>query len=156
MKAYLIEITAAAILAALIRKLAPKSGAGRGARLGAGLLVLLCLLQPLGRFYRDGTALFSRDWGQVDPMASDEVSREANRLMESLITQQAEAYILDKARAMGLKAEVTVKVHLEDRYPVPWAVTIRGSPTGQQKSALETEIQDALGIPPERQEWLQM
>ena len=41
MKAYLIEITAAAILAALIRKLAPKSGAGRGARLGAGLLVLL-------------------------------------------------------------------------------------------------------------------
>ena len=156
MKAYLIEITAAAILAALIRKLAPKSGAGRGARLGAGLLVLLCLLQPLGRFYRDGTALFSRDWGQVDPMASDEVSREANRLMESLITQQAEAYILDKARAMGLEAEVTVKVHLEDRYPVPWAVTIRGSPTGQQKSALETEIQDALGIPPERQEWLQM
>ena len=85
MKAYLIEITAAAILAALIRKLAPKSGAGRGARLGAGLLVLLCLLQPLGRFYRDGTALFSRDWGQVDPMASDEVSKEANRLMESLI-----------------------------------------------------------------------
>lgn len=156
MKAYLIEITAAAILAALIRKLAPKSGAGRGARLGAGLLVLLCLLQPLGRFYRDGTALFSRDWGQVDPMASDEVSREANRLMESLITQQAEAYILDKARAMGLEAEVMVKVHLEDRYPVPWAVTIRGSPTGQQKSALETEIQDALGIPPERQEWLQM
>lgn len=156
MKAYLIEITAAAILAALIRKLAPKSGAGRGARLGAGLLVLLCLLQPLGRFYREGTALFSRDWGQVDPMASDEVSREANRLMESLITQQAEAYILDKARAMGLEAEVTVKVHLEDRYPVPWAVTIRGSPTGQQKSALETEIQDALGIPPERQEWLQM
>ena len=156
MKAYLIEITAAAILAALIRKLAPKSGAGRGARLGAGLLVLLCLLQPLGRFYRDGTALFSRDWGQVDPMASDEVSQEANRLMESLITQQAEAYILDKARAMGLKAEVTVTVHLEDHYPVPWAVTIRGSPTGQQKSALETEIQDALGIPPERQEWLQM
>ena len=156
MKAYLIEITAAAILAALIRKLAPKSGAGRGARLGAGLLVLLCLLQPLGRFYRDGTALFSRDWGQVDPMASDEVSKEANRLMESLITDEAEAYILDKARAMGLKAEVTVKVRLEDRYPVPWAVTIRGSPTGQQKSALETEIQDALGIPPERQEWLQM
>lgn len=156
MKAYLIEITAAAILAALIRKLAPKSGAGRGARLGAGLLVLLCLLQPLGRFYRDGTALFSRDWGQIDPMASDEVSQEANRLMESLITQQAEAYILDKARAMGLEAEVTVTVHLEDRYPVPWSVTIRGSPTGQQKSALETEIQDALGIPPERQEWLQM
>ncbi len=156
MKAYLIEITAAAILAALIRKLAPKSGAGRGARLGAGLLVLLCLLQPLGRFYRDGTALFSRDWGQVDPMASDEVSREANRLMESLITQQAEAYILDKARAMGLEAEVTVTVHLEDRSPVPWAVPIRGRPSGQQKAALETEIQDALGIPPERQEWLQM
>lgn len=156
MKAYLIEITAAAILAALIRKLAPKSGAGRGARLGAGLLVLLCLLQPLGRFYRDGTALFSRDWGQVDPMVSDEVGQEANRLMESLITQQAEAYILDKARAMGLEAEVTVTVWLEDRYPVPWAVTIRSDPTGQQKSALETEIQDALGIPPERQEWLQM
>lgn len=156
MKGYLIEITAAAILAALIRKLAPKSGAGRGARLGAGLLVLLCLLQPLGWFYRDGTALFSRDWGQVDPMATDEVGQEANRLMESLITQQAEAYILDKARAMGLKAEVTVTVRLEDRYPVPWAVTIRSDPTGQQKSALETEIQDALGIPPERQEWLQM
>ena len=156
MRAYLIQITAAAILAALIRKLAPKSGAGRGARLGAGLLVLLCLLQPVQRFVRDGSALFSKDWGQIDPMTTDAVEQEANRLMESLISDQAEAYILDKARAMGLEAEVTVTTRLEDRYPVPWSVTIRGSPTGQQKAALESEIQEALGIPPERQEWLQM
>ena len=156
MRAYLLKITAAAILAAIIRKLAPKSGAGRGARLGAGLLVLLCLMEPLQSFVRNGQDIVPKDWGYTDPMTADEIDLEANRLLESLITQQAEAYILDKARAMGLEAEVTVTVRLEDRYPVPWAVTIRSDPTGQQKSALETEIQDALGIPPERQEWLQM
>ena len=156
MRAYLLKITAAAILAAIIRKLAPGSGAGRGARLGAGLLVLLCLLEPLQRIIKSGQDIVPKDWGYTDPMAADEIDLEANRLLESLITQQAQAYILDKARAMGLEAEVTVTVRLEDRYPVPWAVTIRSDPTGQQKSALETEIQDALGIPPERQEWLQM
>lgn len=156
MRAYLVKITAAAILAAILRKLAPKSGTGRGARLGAGLLVLLCLLEPVHRVLRDGQWMLERDWGDVNPMATDEIDLEANRLMESLITQQAQAYILDKARAMGFTPEVTVTLRLEDRYPVPWSVIIRGSPTGQQKSALETEIQEALGIPPERQEWLQM
>lgn len=156
MRAYLLKITAAAILAAIIRKLAPKSGAGRGARLGAGLLVLLCLLEPLQRFVKSGESIVPRDWGYTDPMAADEIDLEANRLLESLITQQAQAYILDKAQAVGFTPEVTVTLRLEDRYPVPWSVTIRGSPTVQQKAALELEIQEALGIPPERQEWLQM
>lgn len=55
MKTYLLRLTAAAILAALIRKLAPKSGAGRGARLGAGLLVLVCLVSPLGKLNLGGS-----------------------------------------------------------------------------------------------------
>ena len=156
MRAYLLKITAAAILAAIIRKLAPESGAGRGARLGAGLLVLLCLLEPLQRLVKSGQDIIPKDWGYTDPMTADEIDLEANRLLESLITQQAQAYILDKAQAVGFTPEVTVTLRLEDRYPVPWSVTIRGSPTGQQKAALESEIQEALGIPPERQEWLQM
>ena len=89
-------------------------------------------------------------------MEADEVARESNRLMESLISEAAETYILDKAQAMELTCSAEVSVRLKKQYPIPWSVVIHGHGTQSQKKALTEAIASELGIPEERQEWLDM
>ena len=156
MKTYLLRLTAAAILAALIRKLAPKSGAGRGARLGAGLLVLVCLASPLGELNLAAAAQKLAQNGFTQWRTADEVDQQANEMLEELISDAARSYILDKAQAMGVSLETEVTLRLQNRYPVPWSATIRSSANQTQRETLTEEIARDLGIPAERQEWLQM
>lgn len=156
MKTYLLRLTAAAILAALIRKLAPKSGAGRGARLGAGLLVLVCIASPLGELNLAAAAQELAQNGFTQWRKADEVDQQANEMLEELISDAARSYILDKAQAMGVSLETEVTLRLQNRYPVPWSVTIRSSASQTQRETLTEEIARDLGIPAERQEWLQM
>ena len=155
-RAYLIRLTAAAILAALVRRLAPSGGAGRAAKLGAGLLVLLTAFSPIASINTAEAAEHLAIRGYADPLTTEDFASAANTLLTELITEEAEAYILDKAQALSLSvtAEVTAKVL--DTYPVPWSVTIRGSPTQSQRTTLTTCIAEELGIPEERQELLNM
>ena len=155
-RGYLIALTAAAILGALVRRLAPSGGAGRAARLGAGLLVLVTAFGPIASM---DTVSATRDLvrrGFVDPLSSVEFSKNVNELMTALITEQTEAYILDKAQELDLSLTAEVTAKITDMYPVPFSVKLTGSPTEKQKQALTEIIAAELKIPEERQEWLNM
>lgn len=156
MRAYLTAVTAAAILAALIRRIAPKEGAGRGARLGAGLLVLLAVFGPLAQLDTLSTAetLVRRGYG--DPLDTQDFSTGANDLLSGLISQEAETYILDKAEECGASVQVEVETRVTEVYPIPWRAVIRGSLTARQRNMLSQYMTQELGIPEERQEWWSM
>lgn len=155
-KTYLIRLTAAAILAALVRRLAASGGAGRAARLGAGLLVLLTAFGPLASINTAEAAEHLAIRGYSDPLSTEDFAASVNTLLTKLITEEAEAYILDKAQALSLSITAEVTAKILDTYPVPWSVTIRGSPTPTERMALAGYIAQELGIPEERQEWLDM
>ncbi len=156
MKAYLIRLTAVSIIASLVRRLAPESSSGKGARLGAGLLVLLTALGPLGNMDLLAAAHAVAADGISDPLTTQTVDRAANALLNGLITDTAESYILDKASALGADLTVTVTTSVENGYPVPWAVTLRGTCSQEAKGLLTDSIQKELDIPEARQEWICM
>ena len=156
MEAYLIRLTAAAILGAVVQRLAPKGGAGRAARLGAGLLVLITAFGPVAALDTLAAAENLARSAYADPLTTEELSRAGNTLLSSLISQQAEAYILDKAREAGLELQVRVETRDQEGYPVPWAVTLEGSVSPGAQADLIAVIAQDLGIPEERQEWLNM
>lgn len=155
-RGYLIRLTAAAILGAVIRKLAPSGGAGRAAKLGAGLLVLITAFSPIASINTAAAAQNLVQHGYADPLNTMEFSKNVNDLLSELITEQAEAYILDKAQELGLALTVEVTAKVEDTYPVPYAVRLSGSPTAAQMEKLKEIIAADLKIPEERQEWLNM
>ena len=155
-RAYLIRLTAAAILGAIVRRLAPAGGAGRAARLGAGLLVLLTAFSPLASVNTASAAQDLVRHGYADPLTTVEFSKNVNDLLSELITERAEAYILDKAQELGMVVTAEVTVMVEDTYPVPYAVKLSGSPTAAQQAKLKEVIAADLKIPEERQEWLNM
>ena len=155
-RAYLIRVTAAAILGAIIRRLAPSGGAGRAARLGAGLLVLVTAFGPIASIHPASATQDLVRQGYGDPLTTAEFSKTVNDLLTELITEQTEAYILDKARELGLTLTAEVTARVEDTYPVPYSVKLCGSPTASQKAALTEVIEAELKIPKERQEWWNM
>ena len=155
-RGYLIRLTAAAILGAMLRRLAPSGGAGRAVRLGAGLLVLVTAFAPIASLDPVAATQDFVRHGYADPLTTESFGKTVNELMSTLITEQAEAYILDKAQELGLTLTAEVTARVEDTYPVPDSVKLSGSPTAAQKAALTEIIAAELKIPEERQEWLNM
>ena len=153
MKAYLIRLTAAAILAAVVRRIAPDSGAGKASRLGAGLLILITALGPLGEMDLVEAARNLTISGYADALTTQTVDKASNDLLEQLIIESAETYILDKAQALGVEITPEVETRLQGSYPVPWRVRLTGDCTTAQKNSLIKIISEDLGIPEERQEW---
>lgn len=153
MKAYLLRLTAAALLAAVVRRAAPQGGAGNAAKLGAGLLILLTALGPFGEVSLMEAARSVAVWTYGDALTTQRVDKAANTLMDGLISETAEAYILDKARQMGMDMTFQVTTALREGYPVPWSLRCSGDCSEQQRQELSLWIAEELDIPEERQEW---
>ena len=89
--------------------------------------------------------------------AADAVAAEgektAEEAMGTIIKEETEAYILDKAKA--LNAQIQVEVILDQsEIPVPHSVRIFGEPTRAQREILEEFLESQLNIPKERQQWI--
>ena len=98
----------------------------------------------------DRLALDFSDYQTAVEERQAELADTQTEAMASIIAEQTEAYILDKAGELG--AEVTVRVETRtggDGVPVPWSAELTGARSEALASALETE----LGIPAERQVW---
>lgn len=153
MRAYLLRLTAASLLAAVLRRAAPAGGSGAAVRLGAGLLVLLTALGPLGEVSLMDAARSVAVWSYGDVLTTQTVDRAANSLMDGLISETAEAYILDKARELGVKMTAQVTTAIQEGYPVPWHVNCGGDYSETERHELSRYISRELGIPEQRQEW---
>jgi len=69
-----------------------------------------------------------------------------------IIRARSEAYILDKANALGLQVSVTVEL-AEKPAGTPYRVYIHGAATPFAKSQLVEYIRNTLGIAKENQIW---
>ena len=83
-------------------------------------------------------------------MLGEEVSADE---INTIITEQTLAYILDKAESFGARLEVEVQIARDGTYR-PKAVTLRGSVSPYAKSRLQQIIEEDLQISKEDQQWI--
>lgn len=140
-----------ALICSLILHLG-STGPGQGIRrMLCGVFMTSVVLSGLLKIDLSGTYRrmdgFTRDAdavvGQGLEMAED--------MRFSIITERCEAYILDKATALG--AEVTVSVTLDPGTGLPCAAQISGNLTPWEKQMLSAQIAQALGIEKEALDW---
>ena len=145
---YLVSVTAAALLVGIRRCLAGKKGL---IHLLSGIFLLLTLIRPITEIsLRDMTRLH-REIQNDAVRASDQGEDYAQAAMIRHIKEQCQAYILDKANALGaqIQAEFTLNAQM-----VPVGCTIRGQVTAYAKQQLRKILQSDLGIPREAQQWI--
>lgn len=149
---YLLSVTGAALLCAIFTALAGKSANAPVLRLICGVFLVFTVVRPV-----TGIDLTDLSWqvprlreeGEHAVMEGVDYARQAR---DRIITEQLEAYILDKAADWD--AEIQVRFTLSgDDPPVPEQVQVTGTWSGYAKSKLEGILEQDLGIPREKQEW---
>lgn len=152
-RAYLLRITAAALLCGILTKILGKKGMlTTTVKLITGVFMALTVVGPLVSIRLDTLDEFTEGISYDASAAVAEGEISAMETMSEIIKQQTQAYILDKAETLG--AQLSVEVILsEDTPPVPCAVRITGKISPYGKSVLSAYINDDLGIGVEDQIW---
>ena len=147
-------VAGAALVCAAASVLAPKGCVKGVLKLLCGIVLLLVVLKPLTKFDSAQLSLAMTDYRARAAEIAGDAQETQNALDRRFIEQKFSAYILDKAKALGLSgitAEVKVKWGEDCWYP--YAAKLTGAPPLREKTLLENEIEAELGIPKERQYW---
>ena len=153
MNNYLFSVAAVCLLGALLAALIPEGGARRTVRFGCGILTALVALSPLVELDYDDIAKQLAQLRLDTEAARTGVEVQNRELQARIISEQAAAYIWDKADEMGVALEVEVETQDRGSGPYPWRVTLTGTCGGEKRTALTQYIEENLAIPEARQVW---
>lgn len=151
MKAWLLGIVLTALAGSLARQIAPKGKEQAAVRLVSGLLLALAILRPLAGTDWAGLELPAPPQGQAEEAAAL-YRKNQQQEFAAIIAAKTEAYICDKANQLGLDCTAAVTVAAgESGIPLPEAASIHGP----YNAALAACIEEEVGIPAEKQIWLE-
>lgn len=152
LREWLLSVTAAAILCALAQGLIPSGPVRRVGRLTAGLVMTAALLSPLASLKGVEPEQWLESWQPQEQVG--ELEQQRDETMKTIIEAECSAYIVDKAAGLGAECQAEVLCAPEgDGIFLPWQVTVTGELSPSQREQLSTQIQEDLGVPPERQQY---
>ena len=147
LRQWILGVTCAAMIAAVVQAFARKGGAGKAAQLTAGLLVLLAAAKPLAGLSAFNISGALEDLQTQQEMRADELTEENDRMMKELIEGKTEAYILDKAEELGISCKVFVTYARDESGAfAPARVRLTGTLTVEERQRLTGQIAADLGI----------
>ena len=145
---WLSSIVVVSLLLSVVQSLVPKGSLRRVASFLSGLVLLAVLLEPLPKQDLEGLEL--RGLQEETEKVRRQLEAEQETALKAGIAEQTEAYISDKAAALGLTVQARVETRTgEDGVPLPWSADMEG---GYAEPTVE-QIAQELGIPRERQDW---
>lgn len=151
---YLISVTAAALLCGMIQTITGEKSSSAGiVRLVCGIFLALTVIRPVAQIQLREFSLTTSEIMEQAQLAAGEGEDYAKRALSRHITEQTEAYILDKAKIYGAEISVEVTVETVDQ-PVPAAVTITGKYSPYARTQLSALIASELNIREEDQTWI--
>ena len=150
---YILSVVASAIISAIVIGILGKKGSyAQIAKLLCGLFVLITAVSPWVNIQIRERSSFFESIQSDSEEAVRTGERMAHEATAEIIKSQTEAYILDKAAAMGLRLSVEVTLDCAQP-PKPESVTIRGSVSPHAKQTLSNYIRNDLGISEDKQLW---
>ena len=149
LRQWLLGVVGCAFLVGLTDQLTPKGPMRPLVRFCGGLVLLLCLLRPLGTVELHGLDLSADGLSARRAALEEQYAAENDRALAAVIAERTEAYIEDKAHALGLELTAAVEVAERGGALVPCRVTLYGAESGTLAALLERE----LGIARTEQEW---
>lgn len=150
-KAYLLAVISCGLICGVLLQLVSDSHTKKLLQMICGVVAGISLLRPL-------SGIRLQDWYQADfpAMASGhayiaEGEKTAQEAQERIITESCEAYIENRAKALGADVQVNVRLN---RDQIPDLAEIRGNPGPEIQMQLQEILSEDLGIPKENQSWI--
>lgn len=140
------------ILVSLVLAIGGSTGPGGHIRkMLCGMFMALIAISPLRSFDFSDLDNPWQDYSAVAQSASRAGISQATDTMISIISEQTEAYILDKAEAMGVSVNVDIEVDPDSFQPV--FATITGPVTPYEKEMISGFLTKDLLIERSAQQW---
>ncbi len=154
MKDYILSIVAAGMICAITNCLLSKESAtGKIAKMLSGIFMCVTVLSPIANISFSHIGRYMDDLSFDASTYVDSGKADAETSISSIIKSRCEAYILDKAKSMGL--DIAVEVELDDQNnSVPCGITIDGPVSPYIKEVISDYIESHLGIAKESQQWI--
>ena len=151
LRTYLLGIVAAAMAVTAASALLREGSLRRAVRLAGSVVLILVVLGPLLRGNLDAFGAYLAEIEMEEDTLRSGIEVENTDILTRIICRKTEAYILDKATAMGAEVEVAVTMEQGEHYPYPYGVTVEGALTDAQRERLSEDMELSLAIPKERQ-----
>lgn len=146
-RTWLLGVICTAMIMAVAESLVQNDGAKRVLKILGGVLLLLAAIRPVAELDEARLKRMSVEYGGLSQEYKDELQTAQDFLYESIIAENAAAYILDKAENLGMICEASVTIVWADEVPRLQAAEIKGSWTQEQREQLSRIIEEDLGIP---------
>ena len=151
---YLLSIVSVVIICGIMLALVNKNSSLRGVlKLLTGLLLAVVLVKPWAQNTSWNVNVYFEEAKELSEQAAAFGEGEARSEMASIIKSRSEAYILDKAAAMGVQLSVNISL-TDSKIPEPYQVTVSGNVSPYEKQILKRFITNNLGISEENQTWI--
>ena len=147
---YILSVTGAAMLTAVLGSLAGQGSMGTLVKLLAGVFLALTILAPVVTLELPDPAGWLSQWKADGAVISDAGVAMAEDVAADIITNRVEAYIQDKAAQY--QASITAAVTL-DQENVPVSVVMTGEISPYARNRLTEILEQDLGIGKEAQRW---
>ena len=145
---WLSSIVVVSLLLSVVQSLVPKGSLGRVSSFLSGLVLLAVLLGPLPELDLAGLELGNLQ--EETREIRQKMEAEEETALKAGIAERTEAYISDKAAALGGTVRARVETRTgEDGVPLPWSADMEGGYAEELAQWIEAE----LDIPRERQVW---
>ncbi len=153
-RSWLLSVIAAAVLCSLAEALMPSGAVKRVGRLVCGLVLLYVVLSPVARLDLEGGQRWLEDYAAFLDQRKTELKGQTEERMKVIIEEQYAAYIVDKAREMEADCTARVGCREEEGVFLPDTVRVAGVLNGQVRGDLARLISQDLGVPLERQAYV--
>lgn len=149
-RSYILSITTATLIAALVLALVQNSSCQPVIHLICGMFLCAVVLRPFSGRLPEISLNLTPSAVQQDRDYAYEGSEAAQNAMADIITEELEAYILDKAASLNVSVEVAVTL---DHDLLPSAASVTGDIPSAVQKELEQFLEAELGILKENQKW---
>lgn len=151
MTQYILTVTAAAMLAAILRCIAGQGSMGKLVGLLAGVFMALTIISPLMRLELPDPVRWFSAYTSDGSAAAATGENMAREVSNAIITEELEAYIGDKATLC--RADLAVEVTVTET-GMPESVILTGAVSPYAKDRLSHLIETELGVGEEAQQWI--
>lgn len=146
---WLLRISTCALLISFAEQLPLTGTMQKTVRFVGGLLLILCILQPISGADLSELPIDLAAYEEAVTALQTDLTRERECELSGGIAARTQAYIEDKASALGLCVSAVVDTECTDGVPFPKRVTLYG----KENAALSDFIAQQLGIAKENQIW---
>ena len=154
LKEWITGITYVSLIAGIMIAVTPKGKPKQIAKFAGGLLLMIAFLKPMLSAGHDTASFFTVISNEKEEYRK-QFERDRETALNSIIEQKTAAYILDKARELGI-ADCRISLRLQandNQYAYPYEVWVTATVSNEQHIALAEIIEKEIGIASSMQHW---